>query len=66
MIEKKRPSERMLRERQKFIRNFRLRNNDRRINVKEHRKSKNFARTRGIFIAIAILILLWGFIYVIF
>ena len=64
MIEKKRPSERMLRERQKFIRNFRLR--DRRINVKEHRKSRNFARTRGIFIAIAILILLWGFIYVIF
>ena len=66
MIEKKRPSERILRERQKFVRNFKLRSNDRRINLNEHRKSRNFARTRGIFIAIAILILLWGFIYVIF
>ena len=66
MVEKKRPSERILRERQKFIRNFKLRSNDRRINLNEHRKSRNFARTRGIFIGIAILILLWGFIYVIF
>ena len=66
MSEQKRQGEHVPHDRKRLVRYLQNRNNSRRINLRERRKSRNFVRTRWIFIMIAVLILIWGLVYVIF